>query len=78
MNDRPNAILEPAELRLLTGYRRASEQLDELRRQGFYRARRSPTTGAIILERPHYEAVCAGGNMPANDAYSRPQVRSAR
>jgi hypothetical protein len=31
-------ILSPDELVALTGYRRASEQLEELRRQGLWRA----------------------------------------
>lgn len=48
------------ELFQLTGYRRQAEQLAELHRQGFNRARRSRTTGAIILERAHYDAVCSG------------------
>lgn len=66
-----SAILEPNELQALTGYRRPADQLAELLRQGFYRARRSPSDGTIILERPHYDAVCAGGSKPANE----PRVR---
>ena len=45
------------ELRVLTGYAQPARQLAELLRQGFYRARLSPVTGAVILERAHYEAV---------------------
>ncbi len=66
-----SAILEPDELQRLTGYRRPSDQLAELLRQGFYRARRSPSDGTVILERPHYDAVCAGASKPANE----PRVR---
>jgi hypothetical protein len=66
-----SAILEPDELQRLTGYRRPAEQLAELLRQGFYRARRSPSDGSVILERPHYDAVCAGASKPAHE----PRVR---
>jgi hypothetical protein len=52
-------ILAPAELEALTGYRRASDQLAELHRQGFTRARRSHA-GGVILERAHYLAICTG------------------
>lgn len=70
-----SAILTRAELKQLTGYRRAAEQLAELLRQGFYRARRSRVDGSVILERPHYDAVCAGANMPANEPKLRPVTR---
>lgn len=66
-----SAILEADELQRLTGYRRPADQLAELLRQGFYRARRSPSDGTVILERPHYHAVCAGASTPANE----PRVR---
>ena len=42
------------------GYLRPGDQLRELHRQGFYRARRSRVTGRIVLERAHYDAICAG------------------
>lgn len=64
-----DATLSDAELRDITGYRRAGEQLDELHRQGFARARRD-RLGRVILERTHYDAVCAGQSQPA-----RPKVR---
>lgn len=64
-----DAILSDAELLDITGYRRASEQLDELHRQGFARARRD-RLGRVVLERAHYHAVCAGASQPA-----RPRVR---
>jgi hypothetical protein len=52
-------LLTEAELELVTGYKRAAEQLVELHRQGFSRARRD-RLGRLVLERAHYDAVCAG------------------
>lgn len=62
-------LLTPDELARLTGYRRAAEQLEELHRQGFARARRD-RLGNVILERAHYDAVARGHTEPA-----RPRVR---
>lgn len=68
--------LEAQEIEEITGYKRAADQLDELHRQGFYRARRSPTTRNIILEREHYTFVCIG-SRPVNTPRVRvPQLRS--
>lgn len=53
-------VLDADELVALTGYRRPADQLAELKRQGFSRARRSAATGTVILERAHYEAVARG------------------
>jgi hypothetical protein len=53
-------LLTRDELVRVTGYRQPARQVAELRRQGYYRARRAPVTGEVILERAHYEAVCAG------------------
>jgi hypothetical protein len=61
--------LTPAELHALTSYTQPARQLDELHRQGFARARRD-RFGRVILERAHYDAVCAGAGQPA-----RPKVR---
>ncbi len=58
----------------LTGYRRPSAQLVELQRRGFHRARLSPVTGRVILERAHYDAVCAGQVAP-NAPRLRPSLR---
>lgn len=69
--------LTPPELVALTGYRRAGEQLDELQRLGFVRARRGPT-GAVILERAHYEAVCAGQKQDQRPKVKAPVVKMAR
>lgn len=63
-------LLSDAELVALTGYQRQAEQLVELHRQGFSRARRD-RLGRVVLERAHYEAVCAGQRLPAD----RPRVR---
>ena len=63
-------ILTSEELARVTGYRTSKRQLKELHRQGFYRARIA-ATGNVILERAHYDAVCAG-NKPAKE----PTVRN--
>ena len=66
----PDLILTPSELEALTSYSQPSLQLAELHKQGFWRARRGKT-GAIILEREHYRAVCSGRDA----AQDRPRVR---
>lgn len=63
-------LLSDAELVALTGYQRQAEQLVELQRQGFSRARRD-RAGRVVLERAHYEAVCGGQRAPVD----RPRVR---
>jgi Domain of unknown function (DUF4224) len=75
MSDPASLLLTPMELQSLTGYRRPSAQLRELRRQGFVRARRSPN-GRVILERAHYDAVCRGQHSE-DHATARPRVRPA-
>ncbi len=57
--------LNSEELENVTGYRTPKRQLKELHRQGFYRARIA-VTGNVILERAHYDAVCAG-DKPAKE-----------
>ncbi len=70
-----NLTLTEDELYQLTGYRRQAEQLAELHRRGFYRARRA-RTGAIILERAHYDAVCGGATQPAGgQPHRQPTLR---
>lgn len=54
------ARLTSVEVQQITGYRQPGKQLAELLAMGFWRARRSRLTGAVILERAHYEAVCRG------------------
>lgn len=56
-------VLSHEELVRITGYTQHAKQLEELHRNGFYRARRSRITGHVILERPHYEAVCQGAQQ---------------
>lgn len=67
--------LSQAELVEITRYRQPACQLRELHRRGFHRARRG-VDGAVILERAHYEAVCAGRDLPA--ANDTPLLRSQR
>jgi len=68
-------LLSEPELRAVTGYVQPARQLEELRRQGFYRARRD-RMGRVILERGHYDAVIAGERAPANDSRAQPRVRA--
>jgi len=56
MNLAATSVLTLEELLAITGYRRPGDQLRELHRQGFHRARRSRVSGRIILERPHFDA----------------------
>lgn len=63
----PSVILSTEEIAALTGFRQPAKQLKELHKHGFWRARRLPT-GAIILERAHYEAVCRGHLGSPNSA----------
>jgi hypothetical protein len=68
--------LTPAEIEAITRYKPAALQVKELHRQGFYRARLG-RTGGVILERAHYEAVCAGKIDAMNAPGFRPRVRTA-
>lgn len=69
----------PEELQEITGYRQPAAQLRDLIAQGFWRARRSETTGAVILERAHYVAVCQGELPPGAMREGRePLLRSQR
>lgn len=47
------------EVEQLTGYRVATKQLQVLHRRGFHRAFIN-RTGAVVLERTHYEAITRG------------------
>lgn len=70
------AVLSPAEVVLVAGgYKRPAEQLRELHRLGFWRARRAKVTGEVVLERPHFEAVSSGA--AAGAAASQPKLRPA-
>lgn len=71
--------LSPDELYKLTGCVQQAAQLRELHRQGFWRARRLPTSGDVVLERAHYEAVCSGQTAPGKRrAEPEAQLRSQR
>lgn len=65
-------LLTRSEIEALTCYKRPCDQLRELHRQGFMRARKA-LTGGVILERAHYDSVCRG-LQPAE----RPRVRPPR
>lgn len=72
-------LLTPDQIQALTGCRQPSRQLAELHRQGFWRARRAPITGRVILECAHYDAVCAGADreQPAPRLRDAPALRAA-
>lgn len=71
-------LLSDDEIVTLTGYRQPARQLEELHRQGFYRARRRAMSGAVVLERAHYEAVCGIDKKAAEAPRARqPQLRPA-
>lgn len=61
-------ILTDTELCILTGYQRPAKQLEVLLHRGFHRAHIN-RAGVLILERAHYNAVCAGTVLAANDSY---------
>ena len=71
--DRHGITLSAAELVDITGYAQPAKQLQALLAMGYWRARRSPTTGAVILERAHQEAVARGETL--GHQQSRPRVR---
>ena len=57
-------LLSPLEVKALAGeLEQPQRQLEELRRQGFWRVRLS-RAHRVILERAHFEAVCAGAVRP--------------
>jgi hypothetical protein len=66
-------ILTASELEAITGYRRAAEQLRVLRERGYWRAYRD-RLGRVVLERPHYDAVCRGQDRQPAQA-ERPQLQ---
>jgi Domain of unknown function (DUF4224) len=52
-----DVIMTALELKLLTGYSQPCKQLEVLRARGFHRAIVG-REGQVLLERPHFEAVC--------------------
>ena len=59
MSELPPIILSDDEIRAITGAVAPTVQFNELKRLGFTRVRRG-LDRSLILERAHYEAVCAG------------------
>lgn len=72
-------ILTDTEVEAIAGgLTQPQRQLEELRRAGFWRARLS-RAHKVILERAHYEAVCAGAvQTPALQTQpgGRPQLQA--
>lgn len=67
-------LLTPAEITELTGRQRITEQLAELRRQGYWRTVAN-AAGRIVLPRAHFEAVNRGEDRQlAGQTPARPQV----
>lgn len=78
MSSTDGLILSADEVERLSGYsrRRPHLQLESLHRQGFFRARRGPVTGEVILTRAHVEAIESGQAVPPPDtARNAPKVR---
>jgi hypothetical protein len=76
----PTTLLTDTEIEEISGgYTQPQRQLEELRRAGFWRVRLS-RAHKVILERAHYEAVCAGAVQPAANQSSaggaRPQLQA--
>lgn len=77
MKDQPLPItLTLDEIEDLTRYRRASSQLRELHARGFARA--YIRAGQVVLERPHFEAVCRGEVQRERPKVKPPQVNTSR
>lgn len=68
-------LITDQELVELTGYKRPSKQLPILKKQGFFRARINERTGNVLLERDHYQAVCAGPLPSAAPKLRPPTLR---
>lgn len=68
--------LSHAELVKLTGYKNATMQLEQLRKDGFYRARMG--RHGVVLERGHYDAVVAGQtSAPIKKSINLPTLKLA-
>lgn len=68
--------LTPTELAEVTGYEQATKQLNVLHSRGFSRAFIN-RLGTVTLERPHFEAVCAGATQPQTKAANVAFLRKA-
>ena len=71
----PSPALPTEEIERMTGYRQPAAQLAALHKRGFFRAYRN-AVGAVVLERPHFDAVSAGIEKPP--AANEPQLRPRR
>lgn len=67
--------LSAEEIAALTGYKRAADQLKVLHNRGFYRA--AILGGRLVLERAHYESVCAGRVEPGRPKVKPPHLKHA-
>lgn len=73
MND---IVLSAKEIEAITQYKVPTMQLNELRRQGFYRARMGRR--GVVLERGHYDAIVAGQDAASpKKAINLPSLRLA-
>ncbi len=70
-----NATLSEEELEQITGYSAPMYQLNALHKRGFVRAYRT-RHGRVILERPHYLAVCRG-EFSSDKSQSQSSVNTA-
>lgn len=81
MDDPGRLLMTDDEVKALAGgLTQAQRQLEELRLQGFWRARLS-RDHRVILERAHYLAVCAGAVQPGSAATptrERPTLQAVR
>ena len=69
-------VLSPGEIEALTQYKSPTMQLNELRRQGFYRARMGRR--GVVLERGHYDAIVAGQDAtPTKKSINLPSLKLA-
>ena len=57
-----DVALQPSEIVQLTGYEQPCKQLSVLHKRGFIRA--FIGRKGVVLERPHFEAVCRGLSGP--------------
>lgn len=77
-------LTEPELVEISGGLTTPRRQLNALRAAGFWRARLG-ADGRVVLERPHYEAVCAGALQPGSEgphnaatAARRPQLQRVK
>lgn len=75
MSERELLTLTEDELLAITGYSQPARQLRALHAHGFTRARLSPRTGRVVLERAHYHAVAEGRAAATSGAPARPRPR---